>query len=38
MDDYIKKVIRKGKFIDDIETNTKYANMYYRVNVNPNFG
>ena len=38
MDDYINKVNRKCNFIDEIETNTKYANRYYRLNVNPNFG
>ena len=38
MDEYINKVCRKCKLIDEIQINTEYANMYYRMNVNPNFG
>jgi hypothetical protein len=38
MDDYIGMVRIKRKLINDIEANTKYANNYYKINVNPNFG
>lgn len=38
MDDYINNVRIKRKLLNDIEANTKYANTYYRLNVNPNFG
>jgi hypothetical protein len=37
MDEYINKVSKGCVFLGDIEENTKYANMYYKINVNPNF-